>query len=402
MRIKSNTKVVAKKSSKKQLVNIDGALVENKVILKAHGTVKRGQVYLDYLIHHEYRTDDKKRVRPSTGLKATDENVAYVKAHAMELALKHYLQHNEVLDDNVKFEDIALKAIEEDASERSADVQGDYINIYNNYILPFFKGMALKDIRSADLKRWKKELLASKELSRSRYLKYHRTLNFIFKYAFMNEYLEKNLVDLLDKKSKAFVEPKTNGMHKYYSKDEVKRIIDAAKGWFKQYLIVLFYTGMRTGESLALQWSDLDFTAKKITLQRSIRHGVIRDSTKTGTTSKIDMPLPVEEALLHLKKMNMNAKWVFPHPTTHKHFYEPKPVIRQYFKPLLEKLGITYRTLYATRHSFASVMVETGVPLTYVQKQLTHKKLSTTMDFYVKNSQFNNNERDSRVDTMFS
>lgn len=84
-----------------------------------------------------------------------------------------------------------------------------------------------------------------------------------------------------------------------------------------------------------------------------------------------------------------------------KPYWEPKTIINTYFKPLLKKLNIEYKTLYATRHSFASIMVENNVPLTYIQKQLGHKRLSTTMDFYVKNGLISKASRDIRLDTLY-
>ncbi|PUE63334.1 tyrosine-type recombinase/integrase [Arcobacter caeni] len=64
-------------------------------------------------------------------------------------------------------------------------------------------------------------------------------------------------------------------------------------------------------------------------------------------------------------------------------------------------LSIEYKTLYATRHSFASVMVENNVPLTYVQKQLGHKRLSTTMDYYIKNGLINENKYNPILDVIY-
>jgi acyl-CoA thioester hydrolase len=70
-------------------------------------------------------------------------------------------------------------------------------------------------------------------------------------------------------------------------------------------------------------------------------------------------------------------------------------------KQKITEASTTLFFLDATRHSFASVMVENNLPLTYVQKQLGHKRLSTTMDFYVKNGLINQNGRDKRIDTLY-
>ncbi len=361
----------------------------------------KGDCCLDYRLYPEYRTGGKERVRFSTGKPFTKRNVQQIERDKFVLALNHFLENNELNDGNVYFKDIAWDAIQEESDNRMADIQQDYENIYTNYIKDRFDDMLLDDIKVSDLKEWKKRLLTNHPMSLSRYKKYHRVMNMIFKYAYMNEFLNKNLMDLVDRKSKLFV-TKVKPEHAYYSSKEVKAILGASEGWFKAYLTTLLYSGMRPGESLALQFSDLDFDNHKITLQRSIRHGKLRNSTKTGTINVIDMPEPVKQELLALQRTSKSQKWVFPNPNSLKPFYQPKAIIDAYFKPLLKELDIEYRTLYATRHSFASNMVELGVSLTYIQKQLTHKKLSTTMDYYIKHSNVNENQRDERVDKLFA
>ncbi len=46
-------------------------------------------------------------------------------------------------------------------------------------------------------------------------------------------------------------------------------------------------------------------------------------------------------------------------------------------------------------------MVENNVPLTYVQKQLGHKRLSTTMDYYIKNGLINENKYNPILDVIY-
>ncbi|MCD8490916.1 MAG: tyrosine-type recombinase/integrase [Geovibrio sp.] len=56
-----------------------------------------------------------------------------------------------------------------------------------------------------------------------------------------------------------------------------------------------FYTGMRTGELLALKWSDIDFSKYTITVQRTITKNRIKESTKTEKSRTIDI-IPALEA----------------------------------------------------------------------------------------------------------
>jgi len=401
--IKQKAKVVVKKPSKQNniVVSHESSISIANLIKSYRLFKKNNYIHIDPKYYPPYILNKDNRDRFSSKKLWSDENLKKLnEATVHNMIFKRYLENNIIDNGKVYFEDIGLKAIEEDSHNRVDDIQQDYVNIYNNYILKTFRGKLLKDIRVSDLKAWKQNLLTKKKLSRSRYLKYHRCMNFIFKYAYMNEYLDKNLMELVDVKSKLFSKS-SNSQKKYYSSDEVKLILANATGWFKSYLVTLFYTGMRTGESLALKWSDVDFENDRIHIQRSIRHGKLRETTKTGTDNIIDMSKPVKEALLELKSYTKSREWIFPNLDKMYPYYQPSTLSKK-FKKLVESLGIDFKVLYSTRSSYASVMAEKNIPITYIQKQLNHKKLSTTMDYYVKNGFVNNNKRDKRVDELFA
>lgn len=261
--------------------------------------------------------------------------------------------------------------------------------------------MHLADIKVSDLKAWKNNLIESSNLSKSRFTKYYRTFNFIWSYALMNELIDKNPLALVDKKSKQFSKSKSDSSQKYYSRDEVQRMLESATGWFKAFLVTLFNTGIRTGEALALQWGDIDFENNTITIQRTQRHGVLKE-TKTNIVNVLYMPTPVKEALQLHGQTAKSSLWVFPNENTLQPYFESRPIVKSYFKPLLERLNIPYKTLYATRHTFASLIVENNMPITLAQKYLGHTKLSTTMDYYVKNGLMDVAKIDSGIDRLYA
>ena len=364
---------------------------------------KNNKLHLDYRINEKYVIDGTERSRFSLGIEASKRNLQSIEKDASSFALEHYLKTNGIRNPNeIYLKDIAMEALDEEKDNRADDTHEDYIKIYEKYILPIFGDMLLIDIKARHIKAWKSNLLSERNLSKSRFYKYYRTLNFIIKYVYVNELIDKNPMELVDKKSKIFKDNPSQTAMKYYSKQEIQKILASATGWFKVFITTLLYTGMRTGEAIALKWSDIDFTNNTITLQRNSRHGRIRNTTKTGITNIIDMAEPVKQILLSYVDEAPSLEWIFPNPKTLEPYWESKSIIKSYLKPLLKDLGIEYKTLYATRHSFASVMVENNVPLTYVQKQLGHKRLSTTMDFYVKNGLINQNGRDVRIDKLYN
>jgi len=66
------------------------------------------------------------------------------------------------------------------------------------------------------------------------------------------------------------------------------------------------------------------------------------------------------------------------------------------FKHYLQK------TIYATRHSFASSIVGKNMPITLTQKYLGHTKFAKTMDYYVKNGLMDITNIDKGIDRLFA
>lgn len=379
---------------KKALVKVPSFSDVDTLITSARVFEKHGKIHIDYKC-------PKGRVRFTTGKVYTKRTYTQINRDVYALALDHFLSSNDVSDGKIYFEDIGLKALEEDSGTRQNDTQLDYMNIYINHVEPYFRGLLLEDINVSTIKAWCNTLLTTIDLSKSRYRVYHRVLGFVMKYAYLNNLIEKDLMSLVPIKSKQFKITNVDNSQKYYTAGEAKLIMDNATGWFKVFITTLFNTGIRTGEALALKWEDIDFKNSVITIRRSVRKGYIKETTKTGVNRKIDLNTPLGIILLAYRDSeHFNPMWLFPNPATGWVYNEPKSIIRWKFKPLLESLNIPYRTLYATRHSFASSAVQNGIPITYVQRQLGHSKISTT-DCYIKHTLLSKDGRDIRADSLY-
>lgn len=54
------------------------------------------------------------------------------------------------------------------------------------------------------------------------------------------------------------------------------------------------------------------------------------------------------------------------------------------FKAFCQAAGVEYNPTHAARRSYASVLIDGGIPVTEVARDLGHKKVTTTMDSYYK------------------
>ncbi|WQS96723.1 site-specific integrase [Helicobacter pylori] len=164
-----------------------------------------------------------------------------------------------------------------------------------------------------------------------------------------------------------------------FNLEEVKTLIENAPSLrLKAFLVVAFFTGLRTGEQLALLWENIDFNEKTITINKSLNElGEITSPKNKPSIREVDLLEPVEKILKELQASEpANKKFVF--------IDMPKrsSLFQRHFKQLLKALNLKDRKLYTTRHTFASLMLSQGEEPMWVSKTLGHKDLNTTYKTY--------------------
>ncbi|MFT2606451.1 tyrosine-type recombinase/integrase, partial [Helicobacter pylori] len=99
-----------------------------------------------------------------------------------------------------------------------------------------------------------------------------------------------------------------------FNLEEVKTLIENAPSLrLKAFLVVAFFTGLRTGEQLALMWEDIDFNKKTITINKSLNlSGEITIPKNKPSIREIDLLEPVEKILKALKASEpANKRMIF-------------------------------------------------------------------------------------------
>lgn len=145
--------------------------------------------------------------------------------------------------------------------------------------------------------------------------------------------------------------------------------------------VLLFYTGCRRGEILGLSWDNVHWRNSTITIRQIniIEDGipVIRERTKTVRSTRI-IPIPKEiKELLHevqrrqKREKLLNVNWNNPLNLvfTNKDgsIYNPMYFSRN-FKNALKRIGLSKKLhCHCTRHSWATNMIQIGIPITDVQ-----------------------------------
>ncbi|MDY0269927.1 Arm DNA-binding domain-containing protein [Trichloromonas sp.] len=169
-----------------------------------------------------------------------------------------------------------------------------------------------------------------------------------------------------------------------FSMEEVSLFLERIREDFRDYYIVRFFTGMRTGEIDGLQWEYVDFERRLIRVRETLVDGRV-DVTKTSASIReISMSTPVYEALCrqHQATGNLGA-FVFCNregqPLDHRN------ITKRIWYPSLRVMGLKPRKPYQTRHTAATLWLAAGENPEWIARQMGH---STTRMLFTVYSRF--------------
>lgn len=158
---------------------------------------------------------------------------------------------------------------------------------------------------------------------------------------------------------------------------EVKRMLNAAKGEGQFFLVVALalYAGLRRAEVVALEWTDIDLTAKRI--------GVRCDET-FHTKSRKSRYVPIAPELAAILKASALPVGLCLRSPREKEKPEPlKGISVTHAVTRIAEAAKVECSLHDLRRTFASMLAAQGVPTTRIRDYLGHASIATTEGYYV-------------------
>jgi integrase len=202
--------------------------------------------------------------------------------------------------------------------------------------------------------------------------------------------------------------------------EQAQSLINAAKGRRLEALLTLaLATGLRKGELLGLQWSDIDLDARLLKISRNAvylpdketgRHRMTENTPKSKAGKRaIKLPQFAVNALREHRarqleqRLQAGANWkahdlIFCNDTGG--YYTPT-TLRRRFNELLEAAGLPEMRIHDLRHSAATLLLKMGVPLKVVQEILGHSNFNTTANTYAHVLQESLDEAASKMGAVF-
>lgn len=207
------------------------------------------------------------------------------------------------------------------------------------------------------------------------------SLNQIMAYAVRHRYIDHNPVrDAERPRGQGQVEgPKI----RILTHEEIKPFLEEVKGRkYKTLFMLAIMSGARQGELFGLKWSDVDWQNNQLRIQRTFNNQAWYD-TKTATSNRtIDLG---PSMMAELRRWRVacppnELNLIFPNeaggPLNHNN------VVSRYFNPALEAAGLGKVRFHDLRHTYASLLIEQGENIKYIQSQLGHSSPTVTLNVY--------------------
>ena len=263
----------------------------------------------------------------------------------------------------------------------------DYRSAMNIYVLPRFGNVPIDKISYGEVE----EFISELKCSAKRINNILVPMRALMKFAFKDGLIEKNPMALVE--NLKVVRPSINPL----SMDEVHKFLAAVRPFYKPFFIIAFFTGMRFGEMAGLKWKNVDYKLGVVKVQETrVRGEEGRPKTK-GSVRDIKMLPPVIEAFREQRKITMGrSEYVF--LNKYGRPLLPNSIYFHVWKPGLKKADLKQRSLYHTRHTFATLMLDGGELPGWVQKMMGHESLKMILERYY--SYIKNYERDDGLAFM--
>lgn len=280
------------------------------------------------------------------------------------------------MDLNMKFSDfldLYYKDIESQLREYTIQTKK---YIVDRKILPYFGEKAMNQITVSDVRKWQ-NILMQQEYSET----YLRTINnqlaAIFNFAVKYYDLKSNPCSKAGSMGKSKAEKVD-----FWTKQEFMNFIQFIDRDSEAYVLfmLLYWTGMRVGEALALKQEDIDFQKRTIWITKSYQRIKQKDVITPPGTPKGKRKIKIPDFLAEILKQFICNEETDKDRT--RLFQIKKYRLLKEMQEGIAKSGVKTIRIYDLRHSHASLLVELGFSPLEIAEQLGHERIETTLNTY--------------------
>lgn len=247
---------------------------------------------------------------------------------------------------------------------------------YTHKIAPYFKDKKIKDITPADVRHWQGELLNSGSAPT-----YCRMINAqfssIMNYAVRYYGLAQNPVKIAGTIGKASAD-----RMEFYTYEEFKQFIAAIgdKEPARTGFTMLYFTGMRIGELLALTSDDFDVNTNTVSINKTYKKIGKEDIISQPKTEKGTRTITIPPFLMDMVQAYMGQ--IYALSQSDRLFSYSRHYFTHEVKRAAESANIKRIRVHDFRHSHVALLIELGFNPLLISERLGHENVETTLNTY--------------------
>jgi integrase len=254
-----------------------------------------------------------------------------------------------------------------------------YDSWLDNHILPRWGEVSITDLQARPVELW----LESLELSSRSKSSIRGLLSALLDYAMWRNDLpvQRNPMELVAVKNAT---KRTRQPHSL-TVEEFQKFVQHLDEPFRTVSLVCVCFGLRISECLALKWSDVDWLAAKLSIQR----GIVRQRVDDVKTVYSERSMSIDSTLLEVLKLWKQTSqfstpddWVFASPAQLGRLPWSADAVNDAYQKASLAAGIDHISTHSMRHTYRSWLDAVGTSVAVQQKLMRHADIRTTMNVY--------------------
>ena len=252
------------------------------------------------------------------------------------------------------------------------------VNIIDRKILPYFGKRKISEIQTKEVIAWQNDLLQQKDKTGKPYSEcylktIHNQLSAIFNHAVRFYALRTNSAakagNMGNEKRKEML---------FWTKEDYLKFADVMMDKPVSYYAfeMLYWSGMRLGELLALTPSDFDFQNNTVTINKSYQRLHGEDVITTPKTKKSNRTIKMSEFLA--EEMQEYIKMQYEIEPTGRLFPISKSYLHREIERGCKETGLQKIRIHDLRHSHVSLLIELGFSAVAIADRLGHESIEIT------------------------
>ena len=249
--------------------------------------------------------------------------------------------------------------------------------MFKTHVIPYLGNKKMNEITASDILAWQKAVKDSKDYSDAYLRMLQNQVTALFIHAQRIYYLKDNPCKRVKKMGRS-----DNRSLNFWTLEEYRKFIDTFDKGSMHYLMfeILFWTGMREGELLALTKNDIDVGQMTLRINKTYfrlqGEDIITDPKTDSSIRTIDLPKFLVDEI--------QKYWdtLYKHPSDARMFPIVAEALQHVMVRHIKKAEVKKIRVHDLRHSHCAYLINQGVQPLIIKERLGHKDIKVTLNTY--------------------